>query len=851
MTAAALAFTAGVLLLQQQAALPALAWLGALPACAALAAWRRALVVPAAFAAGFLWAAGAAHLRLADRLAPELEGKDVEVAGVVSGLPAAAERGLRFEFEPESSTARLPGRVLLFWYEDLAGEPPPELQPGERWLLTLRLKRPHGPLNPHGFDYEAWLTERGIGATGYVRAPQSARRLGARNSFVDRIAQARAAVRVRFHAVLGATPAAGILSALAVGEQRAIANEEWRLFSRTGVTHLMSISGLHVTLVSGLAAWLASALWRRVPRLALALPARKAGAATAIAAAFAYTLLAGFAVPAQRTFYMVSVVALALWSGRIASPARTLALALALVCALDPWAVLQPGFWLSFGAVALIFHVGTGWTQPEPRWRQWLRVQWAITVGLAPAALILFAQVSVAGPLANALAIPLVSAVITPLALAAAVLPVDALLHAAQWLVQWLLAYLEWCAALPGALWQQHVPPLWATLTALAGVAWLLMPRGFPWRGAGLALMLPLVALPPPAPAPGEAWVTTFDVGQGLAVLVRTERHALLYDAGPAYGETDSGERIVAPALRALGVARLDALVLTHDDSDHVGGARSILEGFEADALLHSLPDGHPLLALAPGPKRCQRGTSWTWDGVRFEILHPAPGRAARRRNDESCVLKVSTDGSAMLLTGDIERGTELALLRDGVVRADALLVPHHGSRSSSSAPFVDAVRPRLAVASAGYRNRFGHPAAEVRARYAAAGAQLLRTDRDGALTLRLSPAGLAAERERARRARYWHVPAPPAYTGPAGVLPSNFQEAHMAKGDNAVYRVTDVIGTSPNSWEEAAKNAVKTAASSLRDLRIAEVTKLDVKVEDGKVTQFRARLSLSFKYGG
>jgi competence protein ComEC len=852
MTAAALAFTAGVLLLQQQAALPAWPWLAALPACAALAAWRRALLVPAACAAGFLWAAGGAHLRLADRLAPGLEGRDLEVAGVVSGLPAASERSLRFEFQPESAPVPLPQKVLLAWYRGPAGEAPPDLQPGERWRLTLRLKRPHGPLNPHGFDYEAWLTERGIGATGYVRAATSARRSGVRDSLADRIAQARAAVRARFREVLGETPAAGILAALAVGEQRAIANEEWRLFSRTGVTHLMSISGLHVTLVSGLAAWLVAALWRRVPRLALALPARKSGAAAAIAAALAYTLLAGFAVPAQRTFYMVSVVALALWSGRIASPARTLALALAVVCALDPWAVLQPGFWLSFGAVALIFHVGAGWTQAEPRWRQWLRVQWAITVGLAPAALFLFAQVSVSGPLANALAIPLVSAVITPLALAAAVLPVDALLVVAQWLVHWLLAYLEWCASLPAALWQQHVPPLWATLVALAGVAWLLLPRGFPWRGCGLALMLPAVGLPAPAPRTGEAWVTTFDVGQGLAVLVRTARHALLYDAGPAYGDTDSGERIVAPALRALGVARLDALVLTHDDGDHTGGARSLLEGFEVDALLHSLGARHALLALARAPRRCLRGTGWGWDGVRFELLHPAPGRAARRRNDESCVLKVSAGGgAAMLLTGDIERATELALARDGAVRAIALLAPHHGSRSSSSAPFLAAVRARLVVASAGYRNRFGHPAAEVQARYAAAGARLLRTDRDGAVSMRLGAHGATALTERARRARYWHVPAPPAYTGRAGALPSNFQEEHMAKGDNAVYRVTDVIGTSPNSWEDAARNAVKTAAASLRDLRIAEVTKLDVKVEDGKVTQFRTRLSLSFKYGG
>jgi competence protein ComEC len=759
MTAAALAFAAGVLLLQQQAALPAPAWLPLAPLAIALGAWRRALIVPAAFAVGFLWAAGYGHLRLADRLDPVLEGVDVEVTGVVASLPAPVERGLRFAFEPEDASVRLPRRILLAWYGEQV-----EAHPGERWLFTVRLKLPHGHLNPHGFDYEAWLTERGIGATGYVRDPRSARRVGARNSMFDRIEQAREAVRDRFKRVLGETPAAGVLAALAVGDQRAISNEEWRLFSRTGVTHLMSISGLHVTLVSGLVAWIVATLWRRSPRLALASPARKAGAAAAIAAALAYTLISGFAVPAQRTFYMVTVVALALWSGRIASPARTLALALAVVTALDPWAVLQAGFWLSFGAVALIFHVSAGWTEPEARWRQWVRIQWAITVGLAPAALLLFARVSVAGPLANALAIPLVSAVVTPLALAAAILPVDALLHVAEWLVQGLLMYLEWCASLPGALWQQHVPPLWATLLALAGVAWLLMPRGFPWRAAGVALMLPAVAVPPPSPAPGEAWVTTFDVGQGLAVLVRTSHRALLYDAGPAFGrDADSGERIVAPALRALGVPRLDMLVLTHNDTDHTGGALSVLDDFEVDEVLHSLPERHALLALTAAPRRCARGMSWQWDGVRFEVLHPLPGQTARRRNDDSCVLRIDAGGRAMLLTGDIERGIERELVQRGGLRSDAVLVPHHGSRTSSSAEFLAAVSPRIAVAANGYRNRFGHPGAEVLGRYAAVGAQFLRSDRDGAVTVKLAPGAMTVERERARRARYWHVPAPPA----------------------------------------------------------------------------------------
>ncbi|HUK04537.1 MAG TPA: DNA internalization-related competence protein ComEC/Rec2 [Burkholderiales bacterium] len=770
MTAVILSFAGGVMLLQLLPALPSPGWLWlAASPLACLARWRWPRL-PAACALGFCWALALAQLRTADRLAPELEGRDLEVVGVVSGLPGAGERGVRFEFEPESSPARLPAhlpsRILLSWYRSPAYEDDPALlgapvHPGERWRFTVRLRRPHGLFNPDGFDYEGWLLERGIGATGYVRPGTAPLLLGNRNSILDLVELVRESARDRFKRVLGETPAAGILAALAVGDQRSISAEEWRLFNRTGVTHLMSISGLHVTLVSGLAAWLAGWLWRRSPRLVQRLPARKAAAAAAIAGALGYSLIAGFAVPAQRTFWMVTMVAAALWSGRIASPVRVLALALAVVLASDPWAVLAPGFWLSFGAVALIFLVSEGNENPL---KQWLRVQWAVTIGLAPAALFLFSQCSVVGPLANAVAIPVVSAVVTPLALLAALVPWDALLELAAWLTGWLLQFLEWCASLPAAVWQQHAPSLWAMLLALAGVVWLLAPRGLPWRAAGLALMLPAVALPPPAPEPGEAWITTLDVGQGLAVLVRTAHRALLYDAGPAFGaDADSGERIIAPYLRAAGVARLDAMIVTHNDNDHAGGAASVLENFEVDTLLSSLPAEHPLLGAVADPRRCAAGEAWEWDGVRFAILHPASAEArARKSNDLSCVLKVSAGGRAMLLTGDIEKPAEAELVARDVqdraergastLAADVLLVPHHGSRTSSTAEFLRAVAARAAVIPVGYRNRFGHPNAGVLARLTM---PLWRTDRDGAVTVRLPE--LEIQAERARRRRYWH----------------------------------------------------------------------------------------------
>ena len=757
MTWAALAFAAGAAALQLQAELPSLAWaLALLP----LVVFTRYSPLPLAFAAGFFWAAVMAHARMGDWLAPELEGRDIDVVGVVSSLPALSERAVRFELEVESSQERLPKKLLLAWHRSAWSEEGAALlkdtvHPGERWLFTVRLRRPHGHVNPYGFDYEAWLLERGIGATGYVRHHPEPRRIGFRGSAFDYIETAREAVRDRFSRVLGATPAAGILSALAVGDQRAISREEWQLFNRTGVTHLMSISGLHVTLVSGLAAWLVASGWRRVPWLALRLPARKSAAAAAIVAGLGYTLIAGFGVPAQRTFWMVSVVALALWFGRVSSPWRTLVLALAAIVLMDPWAPLSAGLWLSFGAVLLIFYAAAGWTEPGTRIMQWGRIQWAITIGLAPAALLLFGQLSVAGPLANALAIPLVSVVITPLTLLAALVPAEPLIELCALLVQWLLQFLEWCAALPAALWQQHVPQLWTVLAALAGAAWILAPRGIPGRAAGAALMAPAFCLALPAPAAGEAWITTFDVGQGLAVLVRTHTRALLYDAGPAYGtESDSGARVLVPSLRGDGISRLDLVVLSHQDSDHVGGALSVLETFEVGALASSLGAAHPLNGLAPSARLCARGERWEWDGVRFEFLHPVAGRVAPRRNDRSCVLRIAAGGRAMLLTGDIERSAE-AELAGHEVKSDVLLVPHHGSRTSSSREFIAAVAPSAAIVPVGYRSRFGHPSDEVLARYRDAGVRLLRTDLDGAIVTKLGTQ-MSIETERQRRARYW-----------------------------------------------------------------------------------------------
>ncbi|MCX7174111.1 MAG: DNA internalization-related competence protein ComEC/Rec2 [Proteobacteria bacterium] len=783
-----LCFAAGIAFLQQQAALPESSLLVMLAvggtmlmlAPVALTKWRHAvLLVPiGAFLLGIAWAGGMAQQRLADALPESSEGRDIRVVGVISGMPQRFENGLRFDFTVEQAEATVPSQISLAWYRNWRSDweempedqttAPPQLHAGERWQLTVRLKRPHGNLNPDGFDYEAWLLEAGIRATGYVRPAQDNLR---RDAFVmtpsNYIERWREHIREGFLRALPERPYTGILVALAVGDQRAIDAEQWRVFSRTGITHLMSISGLHVTMFAGLAYALLNWLWRRSPDLMLRVPAQRAAVVGGFLAALVYCLIAGFAVPAQRTLYMLAVVAVALWTQRTASASRVLALALLLVLLLDPWAVLAAGFWLSFGAVGVLFYIGGARLGPAHWLMEWGRAQWAVTIGMVPALLLLFQQFSLVSPLANAVAIPVVSFIVTPLALASILPLCGFLLEPAYLVTAWLMAFINWLADLPWAVWQQHAPPTWAWLTALFGSAWLLLPRGFPARWLGLVLMLPLLFVPPPRPAAGEVTLTVLDVGQGLAMHIQTATHDLLYDTGPAYTlEANSGNRVIVPYLRARGVERLDGLIVTHQDTDHSGGAESVLESVPVRWLMSSLAFEHLLSAAPVEARPCQADQAWEWDGVSFEMLHPPSTQyeiPTRKTNDMSCVLKVSNGHGAALLTSDIEALSEQVLLAHyggapgGKLHAEVLIVPHHGSRTSSTSEFIAAVGARDAIFPVGYRNTFGHPRPDVVERYRLSGATLRRTDLEGALTVRLTPSGPRIVAEREERRRYWH----------------------------------------------------------------------------------------------
>lgn len=798
-------FVIGIFWLQNQPLLPSPLLCGVL-LTAALALCipvgriqRRAVKFPLLLLCGALlgigWSALLAQQRLAQALPKTLEGQDVTVIGTIDSLPYRFEQGVRFNLAVEQVlpldgvVPSLPAKLALSWYSAFRAEELQavgEVRPGERWQLTVRLQRPHGNANPNGFDYEVWLLEQGLRATGYVRPDDKALLKNQRQasfvfSFGNLVEHSRYWLRERIHAALPGRQYADVIVALVVGDQRAISQSDWKVFNRTGVGHLISISGLHITMVAGLFSWLAFALWRRSfftqAQLPLLLPAQKVAALAGALVALLYVLLAGFGVPAQRTLYMLSVVAVALWCGRLSSVSHVLCLALFAVLALDPWAVLWPGFWLSFGAVALILYATVGRVQLQPdanlsrrvRWGRALKsathTQYVVTLGLVPLTILLFGQTSVVSPLANAIAIPLVSFVVTPLALLGSVLPAPLsgwTLVFAHRMVEVLAHGLQWLSGMPGAVWLAPVPQAWIFVCALLGTLWLLAPSGWPCRWLGWFAWLPLVLNVPTRPNQGQMWVTVFDVGQGVALLLETHGYRLLYDTGPSYSlVSNGGERVIVPYLKARGIAALDGMVVSHNDNDHSGGALSVLEEMRVSWVASSLSLTSPIVAAAPDHRRCAAGQSWSWDGVRFEMLQPDSAsydNQTLKPNARSCTLKVTLGTQSILLPGDIEAKQEAQLLENQPekLRSTVLLAPHHGSGTSSTAPFLAAVQPEIALFQVGYRNRYRHPKPEVFERYGDLGITRLRNDEAGAITLHFG-AKLQFSEYRQDHARYWY----------------------------------------------------------------------------------------------
>ncbi|AIY40956.1 DNA internalization-related competence protein ComEC/Rec2 [Collimonas arenae] len=801
-------FVIGVVVLQMQSALPAIGLLCGLTVLAIslvfatykISYWQFRFFARmlAGILFGIVWAASFAHYYLQQELAPEWEGRNVTVIGTVDSLPSHFETGVRFTFSVEKILGQngespvIPRRLALAWYRngDQALAPLSQLTAGARWQLTVRLKRPHGNANPYAFDYEAWLLERNLRATGYV---YSDRNQSAKNqqlqpfvfSVGNVIERLRESLRERILDALPEHRYAGVLVALAIGDQRAIDQSDWEIFNRTGISHLVAISGLHITMIAGMFAACMASLWRRSfftrASLPLLLPTQKVVALSGALAALVYVLLAGFGIPAQRTLYMLLVVALALWSGRIASVSHVLCFALAVVLLIDPWAVLWPGFWLSFCAVGVILYTSVGRRLAVTsdtgsilaKWWRGLRAagatQYAVTIGLLPLTVLLFGRVSLISPLANAVAIPLVGLVVTPLTLIASMLPAPLsvwLWRVAHTLVEQLALLLGWLSTLPFAVWQSATPQTWTFALALLATLWLLAPRGWPLRWLALAGWLPLLLDNGSRPAAGEMWVTALDVGQGMAVLVETADQRLLYDSGPYYSPgSDAGSRVIVPYLRARGITALDAMVISHVHNDHAGGALSVMDAVKVGVVYSSLPPRHPIVKAASDHQHCHEGQAWQWGKMKFEMLYPNieqyQASAAQQKSKPhmvSCTLKVSHGQHTILLPGDIEAAQERQLVaRYGEdLRSTVLLAPHHGSGTSSTAAFLAEVDPEIVLFQVGYRNRFHHPKQQVAERYRERGVTAFRNDEGGAILLKFGD-DVMADTYRNQHRRYWY----------------------------------------------------------------------------------------------
>jgi len=719
-----------------------------------------------------------AHAQLANAIDPRWEGVTVVVEGVVAAMPQHMGENWRFRFEVAHAPPGIPSHLLLGWYgsktwgSQEAGEPAPVVRAGDRWRLAVRLKAPHGHMNPHGFDYELWLWEQKLHATGYVRAgPRDPSPVRIGTSLAHPIERWRQDAREAIERQIPERAMAGIIAALVLGDQAAIERADWDVFRTTGVAHLMSISGLHITGLAWLATavagwcWRRSSAWSRLRPWCLQIPAPHAAHAVGCGVALMYALFTGWGLPAQRTVWMLLTATWLRWQGLRWPWPHVWLMVCWVVVALDPWAMLQAGFWLSFVAVGVLFASGrlpdsSGLTAPKRAWltlRNMWREQWLMSVCLAPLSLVLFHQVSVVGMFANLLAVPWVTLLVTPLCLMG--LFWSELWSWTQVCLELLMAGLTWMAQASWAQWSAPAAPVWVGSTALVGVA--LWARRMPgWmRLCGLAMVLPLLTWQPLRPPHGAFELIAADMGQGHAVLVRTQSHALLYDTGPRYSaETDAGQRVLVPLLRSLG-ERLDAVVISHQDSDHSGGAPAVLAMQPQAHLWSSTPSSHFLNKLHK-IHRCEAGQHWSWDGVQFSVLHPNEEDydMALKPNAMSCVLRLqSNDGVRALLVGDIEAAQEQRLVRSGeLLQADWLLVPHHGSATSSTQAFLQAVQPRVAVVQAGYRNRFGHPRSDVLARYAEQGVLVVQTSRCGASQWQSDqPKLVQCAREDQRR--YWH----------------------------------------------------------------------------------------------
>ena len=713
---------------------------------------------------GMMIAIFSAQKHINARLPVALEGRDILLEGYIQNIPEfrhttndqgeSHDEGLRFRFSIQhafdvNTQQRIPlsGTVRLGWYQDWK-----PVEAGESWRLRVRLKRPSGFMNPGGFDYEKWLFTERIIATGYVRKAKSI-------STNQRIAEASwwsiNHLREQIHKTIQARvmdkASAAILSALSIADRSKLGRQQWQILQQTGTSHLVAISGLHIAIVAGFAFLPVFLFWRIFPRLNEIIPVPIAGGVLGIIFASLYAMLAGFSLPTQRALLMVVIALLGLISRRNYPATSILAMALVAVLLLDPLASMTVSFWLSFLAVGIILIIVRRQMHIEKPRLHIIVLQIILSLGMFPLTLLFFGTGSISAPLANIIAIPWVAMVVVPLTLLGVLfMPVSeilsaALLKTAAVAVDWLFKGLGFLNGQPMLKADLPEIPVVYLLLAFAGFLYFLLPKGFPGRWLAVFSIIPALLFSVPKPESGSFSYTLLDAGQGMASVLRTTNHTLVYDVGKRLNDNfDLGRLVVVPYLRAKGVHKVDILMLSHEDNDHRGGAKAVLEALDVEQIQSSDLSILPEYTVKP----CKEGQKWQWDGVSFEILSPPgdwiksidPGRTRIPNvsdNNLSCVLRVSNKHYSLLLTGDIEKLVERQLVsKYPKLQTDVIIVPHHGSKTSSSEPFLAASQAKLALLPVGYRNRFGHPKADVIKRYKAKGINVLDTVKNGALEL-------------------------------------------------------------------------------------------------------------------
>lgn len=749
----ALIFAAGVLTFQFFEQLPGWGWLilgfVVFALSASLKLWRLTF-----FVAGLGWSAVFAWFYHDSLLPIAMEGQDLTITGRVIGLPSAGKNRVSFNFAPDRSAnlTGVPKTLRLNWYH-----PEHQLKPGQQWRLTVRLKQAHGLLNPGGFDYERWLFRQNIGATGYVRKHPEPFLLA--NSDRWNIDRFRAYLSEKITKSLPNSENTGFIQALVIGEKQRIKPEQWQVLAKTGTIHLLAISGLHIGMVAALTYFLVLRLWSRFGFNAVSAVA--AASMFAGIFSFLYAALAGFSVSTLRALIMLMIVMLAVISKRNLNVTQLLSLSLLVFLLINPLTVLSPGFWLSFIAVVIIFYCLCGRLQTVTEWRAMIIINCALAVGLMPLIIYFFQQLSLLSPFANLLAIPLISFIIVPLALLGSCMIFFneglsvLLLQGADLALTLLFQLLSYLAAWPYAQIPIQQPDWFELVLALMGVFVLLMPKSLPGRGLGLLLIAPLFLHKQDEIEPGAFRLSLLDIGQGLSIVVQTRSHIMLYDAGMKLDEKmDMGRNVVLPYLYHEGRYKLDLLLVSHGDNDHSGGAFSILDTIPVKQVKTSVPELFPKQKT----ERCVDGQTWLWNQVKFEILSP-PRALFYKENDNSCVLKITSQYGSVLIPGDIERSAEQWLLDHHryELASAVLIAPHHGSKTSSSLVFLEQVKPEYILISSGYNNRFRHPHESIIARYEELGLNWFNTAQQGAITVAISEQGIQLNRYRESNRLYWN----------------------------------------------------------------------------------------------